>query len=419
MKKILFYCQNLLGMGHLVRTTEIIRALVQEFEVCLIDGGQPITGFDLPSAVKIIHLPALQVAVSATLEVGKDLTVVGNSLSLEEVKESRKQTILETFDWFQPDCVITEGYPFSKNKSLSFEMLPLLERIQQANHSIKVVCSLRDIIMVKEFEDREGEEYRRCHFMNRYYDLLLIHCDPQVHRLEDNISTAQELTCPIYYTGYVVQTAPKHLAISNKDACLLADSSPMILVSVGGGKLGHDLLECVIATAPLLREKLPHQVHVFTGPLMEPEKYQYFQALASDQPNITLRDYTPHLLSLMQKADLSISLGGYNTTMNVLKTGVRSLIYPSNKDREQAIRAEKLEQLGFLQLIHRHELQPEILVQKIIDYLDQSMKHTVLDRLELQGARKTAEVLKQTIEPLNIEQLEASLNYLNNRLVGK
>lgn len=237
MKKILFYCQNLLGMGHLVRTTEIIRALVQEFQVCLLDGGQPVEGFELPPGVEVVHLPALQVEVSPALEVGKQLQVVGGTLNLEEVKEFRKQTILNLFDQFQPDCLITEGYPFSKNKSLSFEMVPLLERVQQANYPIKVICSLRDIIMVKEFEDRDGEEHRRCQFMNQYYDALLVHSDPRIHRLEENISRAEELTCQVYYTGYVVQSEPEHLELGFEDAALLADPKPKILVSVGGGQV--------------------------------------------------------------------------------------------------------------------------------------------------------------------------------------
>jgi predicted glycosyltransferase len=399
MKKILFYCQNLLGMGHLVRTTEIIRALTQEFQVCLIDGGQPVEGFELPANVEVIHLPVLQVEVSATLEVGKQLKVVGSQMSLDDVKAFRKQTILDTFDRFQPDCVITEGYPFSKNKSLSFEMMPLIEHIQQAGSAVKLVCSLRDIIMVKEFADRDQEEQRRCQFINQYYHGLLVHSDPQVHRLEASVARAQELTCPVYYTGYVVQSPPENLEISPEDAQLLAEPKPNILVSVGGGKLGHDLLEGIIQAAPLLAQQIPHQIYLFTGPLMAPEKYQMLQQLALGQPNLTLREYTPHLLEFMQQTELSISLGGYNTTMNVLRTGVRSLIYPSNKDREQAIRAEKLEALGFLKILQAADLQPEVLTEKIVTYLQKVSRQQPLPTLELEGAQNTATYLKALLYP--------------------
>jgi predicted glycosyltransferase len=413
MQKILFYCQNLLGMGHLVRTTELIRALVREFKVCLIDGGQLVEGFELPPEVEVVHLPALQVEVSDALQVGKQLKVVGSSMSLEEVKQFRIQTILDTFDQFQPDCVITEGYPFSKNKILSFEMVPFLLRVRQAGRPIQVICSLRDIIMVKEFDDRDAEEQRRCEFVNQFYDALLVHSDPKIHRLEDNISQVHELTCPIYYTGYVVQSEPEHLQMSPEDVASLSDPKPMIVVSVGGGKLGHDLLECMIESAPILSQYLPHQIYMFAGPLMADEKYRDLQQRVSNKDNITLRQYTPHLLAYLQKADLSISLGGYNTTMNILKTGVRAMIYPSNKDQEQSIRAEKLASLRLLEILHPQELQPNLLAEKILAYLQKLIDKSIAQTLELHGAQKTVEILKQVVE---FQKPVANANVPNRRL---
>jgi predicted glycosyltransferase len=376
-----------------------MRSLVKNFQVCLIDGGQLVEEFELPPAVEVIHLPAFQVDVFEGLQVGNQVKAVDSALSLEEVKALRKETILHTFDKFQPDCLITEGYPFSKNKSLSFEMVPLLERIQQTKPETKVVCSLRDIVMVKEFGDRDAEEHRRCQFMNQYYDALLVHSDPQIHRLEDNISRANELTCPVYYTGYVVQSEPEQTEINAEDAAALANPAPMILVSVGGGKLGYDLLECVIKAAPILESQLPHHLHIFAGPLMPDQKYQFFQALAAAKPNLSLRQYTPHLLAYMEKAALSISLGGYNTTMNILSTRVRSIIYPSNKDREQAIRAEKLEKLGLLTILHADDLYPERLTEKIFAALKQDCHRQVAEKLELQGAEQTARLLQQLLNP--------------------
>ena len=160
MKKILFYCQNLLGMGHLVRTTELMRELVKTFEVCLIEGGQKIDGFEMLPEVEVIQLPIIQVEIFDSLQVSKQLQVIGSTLSLEEVKEFRKQKLIEVFDQFQPDVLITEGYPFSKNGVLAFEMIPLLEHVKKSDRSTQIICSLRDIIMVKEFADRDAEERR-------------------------------------------------------------------------------------------------------------------------------------------------------------------------------------------------------------------------------------------------------------------
>jgi predicted glycosyltransferase len=399
MKKILFYCQNLLGMGHLVRTTELMRELVKTFEVCLIEGGQKVAGFELLPEVEVVQLPTIQVKVFDSLQVGKELQVIGSTMSLAEVKEYRQQKLIEVFDRFQPDVLITEGYPFSKNKALAFEIVPLLEHVRKLNRTTKVICSLRDIIMVKEFADRDAEERRRCEFVNQYYDAILLHSDPAIHRLEDNISTAEYLSCPIYYTGYVVQSEPDRVQFDPSDLALLNDPIPQIVVSVGGGKLGHDLLESIIQAAPLLQQQISHRIVIFAGPLMDEAKYQELGKLAQGKTNISLRRFTPSLITYLDRADLSISLGGYNTTMNILKTGVKSMIYPSDKDREQSIRAEKLEQLGLLKILDKSELEPELLARLIVDYLAEESTLSLEDPLQLDGAKQASIILQGLLEP--------------------
>jgi predicted glycosyltransferase len=398
MKKILFYCQNLLGMGHLVRTTELMRELVKTFEVCLIEGGQKVAGFEMLPEVEVIQLPTIQVEVFDSLQVGRQLQVIGSSMSLEEVKEFRQQKLIEVFDRFQPDVLITEGYPFSKNKALAFEMVPLLEHVRKSDRTTQVICSLRDIIMVKEFADRAAEEKRRCEFVNQYYDAILLHSDPTIHRLEDNISNADSLTCPVHYTGYVVQSEPDRVEFDCTDLTLLNDPTPKIVVSVGGGKLGHDLLESVIQAAPLIQQETIHQIVIFAGPLMDESKYQQLVKLSQGKTNISLRRFTPSLIAYLDRADLSISLGGYNTTMNVLKTSVKSIIYPSDKDREQAIRAEKLEQLGLLKILDKSELEPELLAKKIVDYLTEESTLDLENSLQLDGAKQASLILQNLLE---------------------
>lgn len=398
MKKILFYCQNLLGMGHLVRTRELIRELAKSFQVCLIDGGQKVAGFELPPAVEVVQLPMIQVVVSESHQVSKQLQVVGSTMTLEEAKEFRKQLLIQTYEQFQPDCLITEGYPFSKNKALAFEMEPFLEHVKQSSYPTKILCSLRDIIMVKEFTDRIWEEQRRCAFTDQYYDAILLHSDPTVHRFEDNLTQQIALSCPIHYTGYVVQSEPE-VELPASDQALLNSSTPTIVVSIGGGRLGHDLLESVIQAAPLLAEQIPHRIVMFTGPLMEDAQYDRFVQCAQGLSNLVIRRFTPNLMTFLQKADLSISLGGYNTTMNLLKTGVRAMIYPSNKDREQAIRAEKLEAMDLLKILFSDDLQPERLAQSIVNYLAQEPSLRLDHPLQLKGAQETSKILQNLLQP--------------------
>jgi predicted glycosyltransferase len=96
----------------------------------------------------------------------------------------------------------------------------------------------------------------------------------------------------------------------------------------------------------------------------------------------------------MQRADLSISMAGYNTTMNILTTGVRAMLLPftGNDDQEQRLRSERLEALGIVQVIDREDLlNPARLAQKVIDYLQQDPVGMTFD---IEGVEKTAQIVQ-------------------------
>ncbi len=167
MKKIMFYCQYHLGMGHLVRSAEILHSLAKDFKVCFVKGGTNVQGLEIPPAVEVVTLPLL-------LSENRQVKVADSSQNLEEVKESRKNLLLKVFERFKPDCLITEGYPFKKYQ-FEFESIPLLEQVQSAGRSTKVVCSLRDIVMAQHYQDRAAVVEKTCKLLNQYFDMLLIH----------------------------------------------------------------------------------------------------------------------------------------------------------------------------------------------------------------------------------------------------
>ena len=372
-------------MGHLVRSTEIIRRLVKDFRVCLINGGQTVPGFEFPPEAEVIHLPALW-------EDGNELKPVDNDQTIEEVKARRQQNLLHVLEHFEPDCLITECFPFSKHK-LMFELIPLLERAQSSG-AIARVCSLRDLIMTQPMSPkaRAKRQEKVCRLLNQYYDLVLVHADPKLVRLEECFPI-DKLNGKVYYTGYVAQSYP-HLTYTAEDIVGLSESAPIIVASAGGGRHGYELLRAVVAASALL--DLPHHVHVFAGPFMPEEEFGQLQA-AGDRGNVMVRRFTSHLTQYMQKADLSISLGGYNTIMNILKTKVRSLVLPSlseHQSGEQGIRAQKLEKLGIIDILRPDELKPTCLAQKIVTSLK---KEPINDDFDLEGAEKAALRLKKLL----------------------
>ncbi|MCC3416970.1 MAG: hypothetical protein JGK24_19260 [Microcoleus sp. PH2017_29_MFU_D_A] len=389
MKKLMFYCQHILGIGHLVRSMEIVRGLVADFEICFVNGGKAIAGFEIPAGVEVVNLPAIE-----TDPEFQNLAVVDDNRSLEEVQDFRKERLLEIFNFFQPDILMIELFPFGRRR-FSFELIPLLEQVKAKGRVTKVVCSLRDIVVTK--QDQERHEEKICKLMNQYFDLLLIHGDRQFQPLEESFSRISDLNCPVHYTGYVVQSSPENPVLNDEDKAAIDSDKPLILASIGGGRFGHELLESLVEAAPILQQIVPHQIQIFTGPFFPEAKFAQMQLLVSTQPNINIQRYTPNLLTYMKKADMSISMGGYNTTMNILTTGVRAMMLPfvGNGDLEQTIRSQKLEKLGILNVIHPADLEPKKLALKIVKCLMETPNPV---RFDLQGVDKTAVFLKALLK---------------------
>ena len=384
----MIYCQHLAGMGHLVRCQEIIGSLIEDFEVCFISGGQKVPQFRLPSAVEVIYLPAIW-------QKGAELLPVDESMSLADVQVQRKQMLINAFNDFQPDCLMTECFPFSK-LSMKAELKPLLKAAKASARPVRIVCSLRDLVMTQPFlpEVRKRREAKISRLINRFYDAILFHADSRFQRLEDCFATASQLKCEMVYTGYVAQSPSADMLSDHSD---FQASAPMIVVSAGGGRHGYPLLNAAIAASTALKDRLPHQFHLFAGPFMPEEDFNRLQQSATGRENVRLCRYTPQLLNYLEAADLSISLGGYNTTMNLLRTGVRSLLLPSlnpSQTDEQRIRAEKLSSLGLLALLSPDDLFPDRLSKAIVTALG---KPKSTHQIDLQGATHTADYLKKLL----------------------
>ncbi|NJN20869.1 MAG: hypothetical protein HC812_06335 [Leptolyngbya sp. RL_3_1] len=110
-KRLLFYCQHILGIGHLIRSMEIVKGLTPEFQVCFINGGEAIADFPIPPGVEMVHLPALK-----TDDEFSDLHLPPGFDSLEAVFAARLETMMAVLNRFQPDVLMVELFPFGRRR---------------------------------------------------------------------------------------------------------------------------------------------------------------------------------------------------------------------------------------------------------------------------------------------------------------
>jgi predicted glycosyltransferase len=368
-------------MGHLVRSLEFARALAGH-DVTLIAGGQKVE-IDLPEHVELVRLPVLYMDEKFTRLIPGDA-----GQSVEQVQHERKTALYELFKQQQPDFFIVELYPFGRS-IFGFELEPLLEDIRQGKFgNVKAVCSLRDILVEK--KDPAYHEKRVLKKLNRYFDALLVHSDAGLQRLEETFSRATDISIPLVHTGFITQQADPTAGPRLRRELEIASGEKLIVASAGGGRSGFPLLTGLLDACDLLDDHLSYRLEVFCGPFMDQKEYE--RLCARSAPGRRIRRYTKRFLDYLSAADLSVSLAGYNTCMNLLVTKVPALVVPYARQQEQPMRADKLSRYLPMRVLTEADLQPARLCRHMVQMLQQNRTVDPVP-IDLDGAANAARFL--------------------------
>ena len=374
--KIIFYCQHVLGIGHFFRSIELCRAL-HRHEVILVTGGP---GFEasLPGHVREVRLPALEMDREF-----KDLHAAAGA-DLDTVRQQRRERLWALVDTESPELFLTELYPFGR-KAFRFEIDPVLEAVADGRlPRCGVVCSVRDILVDKDMPQKH--EARTVSVLNRFFNAVLVHADPRLVRLEETFSRLPEITIPVTYTGFITPMPALDARRRVRSALGLAAADRMIVASAGGGSVGMPLLEAAVRAFGHLNRAGRTVLQVFTGPFLPEGDFEQLRSSAGD--GAAVDRFTPEFLSYLAAADLSVSMAGYNTTMNLLAARVPALVWPFSQNREQLLRSERIEALGALHLLREADLEPARLAA-LMDRLLERPQRPKTD-IDLNGARAAA-----------------------------
>ena len=371
---VLFYVQHLLGIGHVKRAAAIARAISA--------AGQPVTvllgGPDVPGisfgAAEVLRMPA---ATAADESFGRLVDETGRDID-DAWRATRREKLLGIFGSRRPDVLLIELFPFGR-RQFRFELLPLLEAAHAQRPRPLIASSVRDILVRKPRPERNLEMVETA---RKWFDLVLVHGDPGLIPLEASLPEAASIADLIRYTGYVVE----------KDVPAQSDraGSGEVIVSAGGGAVGTPLFH----TALLARErcragKLPWRL--LTGPnLPEPEARKLRAAAPEGVAVERSRPDFPHMLA---RCAVTVSQGGYNTVMDVLKSRARAVIVPfaAGNESEQTLRAQLLQQKKLIWMVEAEELSPDRLGRAVDEAL--AGKPAEVAGIDLSGAEGTARIL--------------------------
>ena len=348
---VLFYCQHVLGMGHLVRSLALARALARRFRVIFLNGGAVPRGLPRPPGIEFVDLPPLGFDDTGRL-VSRD-----SRRSVERAQRERRETILRTFHRVQPHAVVVELFPFGRKK-FAEELLPLFEEARAVGAQRPLlVSSLRDILSTGRLDQARHDE-RACMLANRYLDAILVHADPRFARLEESFRPEQELRVPVHYTGFVITETPRRGS---------ARRARHLIVSAGGGLVGGPLLRAAIQAHALLWERERLRTTVVAGPFLPATEWRALGRAARKLAGLEFRRSVPALVVPFSEA---------------------------GKD-EQWVRARRLERFGAVRVLEPERLDGPTLAAEVRALLGFRPSPVALD---LGGARRTVAILDEMLD---------------------
>ncbi len=375
MTTVFFYVQHLLGIGHVRRSALIVRALADAgADVSVVYGGFPDTAADFGPA-RVVQLPPARAAdIRFSAVIGETGAAIDDAW-----KAARTDALIRAFDARPWDVLVTETYPFGRNQ-FRFELEPLLQRTRDLERPTRNVASVRDILVAK---SDAGRRRRMVDTAARWYDLVLVHGDPDIVPLTATLPEATELGGRLQYTGYVTPSAfgpepPEQ------------DGHGEVVVSVGGGAAGASLLAAAMA-AQRSGAARDRRWRLLYGPDTPCDLTSRLRAEAGD--GMTVEPARPDFAGLLRRCAVSVSQAGYNTVMDLLAAGCRSVLVPfsAGGETEQAVRADLLAACGLATVVPEQDLTPAALAAAVDRTLEGPMPPSLTYRSD--GAAQSARLI--------------------------
>ncbi len=380
---LLLYCQHSLGLGHLVRSLALARALAGQFRVVLLNGGLFPEGITVPRKVEVVDLPPLGMSEDGTL-ISRD-----PRYSVAEAQRRRLETMLAVFQALRPAVLFIELFPFGRRK-FAGELLPLLDAARGLGSTSPVIlCSLRDILVNGRAGQAEHDE-RASVLANRYFDAVLVHSDPGFARLEDSFCPRTPLAIPVHYSGFVIPE-------SSPPVPTPVERRHEIIVSAGGGLVGEPLLRAAVEAHRRLWPSQRLATRLIAGPFFPERAWSDLLGDIRTSEGLSLDRCVPDLVAAMAASAASVSQCGYNTALDVLRSGVPALVVPygDGGENEQMHRARRLERAGALRVLDPMRLNGITLAEEIAQLLRFTPQPVALD---VDGAVHSARIVARLVQ---------------------
>jgi predicted glycosyltransferase len=376
--KILMYSHDSYGLGHLRRTLALAEAFVgaeSGTSVLILTGSTVSSVFRMSFGIDLVKLPSAVKVASRVYEPSR------MSVDFENLKNLRSSLILSAVKSFDPDAFIVDKAPLGMKR----EVYPALEFLHAERPSTLTVLGLRDVMDDPSRIRLNWREGGISSAIENFYDTILVYGPREVYDPlpEYGLSAATLRRC--HYVGYVGRAS-----IPEETSDLMFEPG-YVLVTAGGGGDGFHLLKNYLES---LRRPAPaFESLVVTGPMMDDASKRKIESLARGL-RVRVMEFRADMECLIRDAGAVVSMGGYNTTVELLVAHKPALIVPRVEPRvEQLIRAEQLAELGLVDMIHPHNLTPRLMRTKVEELLERDPASAPRVEVDLSGASRAVDLV--------------------------
>ncbi len=392
-RRIAFYSHDTQGLGHVRRNTVLAAALVAadpSARVLLVSGAREAAALPLPERTDIVFVP----------ELAKDCrggySARGSAVSLDHVVALRTAVLEHVLATFSPDLLVVDKVA----RGFDGELEPALRRVR-LEHGTRTVLGLRDVLDDADTTRREWRQSRTPDAIDTLYDQVWVYGDPTIFDPAEEYGWGGSVRSKVRYTGYLGAGREQFLPVvrdraadtPHAPAARSRHRTPYVLALIGGGQDGAAVADAFSRAA----YPQGHEGVLVTGPYLPAVDLARVREAARDRTDLTVHQLVGDVPALARGAAATISMGGYNSVCELVAARRPALVVPRQTPRrEQAVRAERFEQHGLLDVLPLDDLRPRLVTRWLGDAAVR--RGRARSPIDLDGLRAVPDLVDELLE---------------------
>lgn len=361
-RHIALYSHDTQGLGHVRRNMLLAAAIVDADEsarVLLVSGAREAAALPLPERTSIAFVPEL-----AKDRVGS-YSARSSSCSLDHVVALRTAALERALTTWSPDLLVVDKV----SRGFAGELEPTLRQLR-IEHGTRTVLGLRDVLDDADTTREEWVRSRTPAAIDTLYDEVWVYGDPSIFDPAEEYAWSASVRAKVRYTGYLGSGRERLLGPGRQSGPQVAPAArsyqraPYVLALVGGGQDGAAVAQAFAHAA----YPPGHEGVLVTGPYLPAADLARVREVARGRDDLRVHRLVSDVPALSRGSAATVSMGGYNSVCEVVAARRPALVVPRELPRrEQAVRADRFERHGLIDVLSLDDVGPRLVSQWLGD----------------------------------------------------